>query len=305
MEDRILQAQRQTFSYIGIAMFVMTIIAGVLLFAGAGIAEYFWPGSLENTWIKFAVVLLPQYLVAMPVAALMLRQTPRITADKQTLGAGVLAVILVICLAVMYVGSIVGNIVTSIIETVVNGEMTDFLDELLTGADILATVAASVVLAPIAEELFYRKLVIDRMGVYGERAAVIVSALIFGLAHGNLDQFFYAFGLGLVLGYVYLKTRRIIYTIGLHMIINLIGGVLLPLAYSHASDTAVGVLGLGVFGIMAAGLALLIQNRQRITLWPPRGAQPWVSPALLNIGMIMFFVISAVMFVWNTVAAFM
>ena len=51
---------------------------------------------------------------------------------------------------------------------------------------------------------------------------------MFGLFHLNLFQFFYAFGLGLMFGYVYMRTSQLRYSIVMHMIINFNGSVLAP-----------------------------------------------------------------------------
>ena len=42
----------------------------------------------------------------------------------------------------------------------------------------------------------------------------------------NLFQFFYAFLLGLMFGYVYTRTSKLRYSTAMHMIINFNGGVL-------------------------------------------------------------------------------
>lgn len=90
---------------------------------------------------------------------------------------------------------------------------------------MLLNIAMVVFAAPIVEELLYRKMLIDRIAAYGDGVSVVVSGLLFGLAHGNFSQFFYAFGLGALFAYVYIKTGHIGYTIGFHMFFNLIGGV--------------------------------------------------------------------------------
>ena len=61
-------------------------------------------------------------------------------------------------------------------------------------------------IAPAAEELLFRRLLLRRLRPYGERFALVASALCFGLFHGNLNQFFYAFLLGLVLAELALST---------------------------------------------------------------------------------------------------
>ena len=56
----------------------------------------------------------------------------------------------------------------------------------------------------------------------------MLSAAIFGLAHGNLFQLFYSFLIGLLLGLIYVKTGKLIYSTVYHIIINLLGTVFAP-----------------------------------------------------------------------------
>ena len=89
------------------------------------------------------------------------------------------------------------------------------------GWDGIPTWLLAIVVAPIFEELIFRKLVLDRVGRFGELPAVLCSALIFGLAHQNAGQFFLAFLLGLLFARIYLRTGKIVYTMLLHFMINL------------------------------------------------------------------------------------
>lgn len=52
-----------------------------------------------------------------------------------------------------------------------------------------------------------------------------MSAFLFALFHGNLNQFAYAFVLGLFWGFLYSKTGSVKYTIWMHMCINFLGSV--------------------------------------------------------------------------------
>ncbi|MBP5230542.1 MAG: CPBP family intramembrane metalloprotease [Clostridia bacterium] len=79
----------------------------------------------------------------------------------------------------------------------------------------------AVVGAPILEELVFRKTLLDVLHPHGETAAALVSALLFGLIHGNSGQFFLAFLLGLLFAGVYQRTGKIAYTMILHFIINM------------------------------------------------------------------------------------
>lgn len=87
-------------------------------------------------------------------------------------------------------------------------------------------VLAVVVLAPICEEIVFRRLVINKMlSAYSMHTAVIVSALLFAIAHGNITQGFYTFLMGILLGYLYIKTKSLLMCIIAHFINNLIAVV--------------------------------------------------------------------------------
>ena len=58
---------------------------------------------------------------------------------------------------------------------------------------MIVTFLYMVICAPILEEYIFRKLIVDRTVKYGQGVAVVLSGLMFGLFHGNLNQFAYAF----------------------------------------------------------------------------------------------------------------
>lgn len=86
------------------------------------------------------------------------------------------------------------------------------------------------VLAPLFEEFWCRGLIIESLRPYGNGFAIFVSALLFGIIHANLAQFFYATALGIFLGYIYISTRSLVTTTILHAMFNSISGLLLLLS---------------------------------------------------------------------------
>ena len=79
------------------------------------------------------------------------------------------------------------------------------------------------VIAPIIEELIFRGLVFNRIKYnYNAVAAIIISAIVFGIYHGNLTQGVYATLLGLCLAYVYNKTENLLVPICIHISANVI-----------------------------------------------------------------------------------
>ena len=220
------------------------------------------------------------------------------------------------CFPIMYVGSLIGTLLSAALHTLLGTEITNPLDSYIYGSNIWLAVLFMVLLAPVVEEFVFRKLIIDRVRPYGEGTAVLVSALTFGLFHGNLNQFFYAFGLGAMFAFIYVKTGRLRYPVFLHMFINLLGGVLAPFllksidmdALTQMNQTgldallryasehllplmAFGLYSLVFFSLAIAGLVLLIVRRrafflERSPLQPEKGTG--FRTIYLNAGMLLF-----------------
>lgn len=89
---------------------------------------------------------------------------------------------------------------------------------------IVRTVQA-VIFAPILEELWFRGLVLESLRPYGNGFAIFISAILFGITHANLAQFFYATAIGLFLAYIAIHTGSIIVPMILHAMMNGIGSI--------------------------------------------------------------------------------
>lgn len=84
-------------------------------------------------------------------------------------------------------------------------------------------IMSTVVAAPILEEVLFRGLIFESVGErFGRGAGLLVSALLFGLIHGVPVQMINAFVVGLILGYIYLRTRSLISVIIIHAVNNAI-----------------------------------------------------------------------------------
>ena len=80
------------------------------------------------------------------------------------------------------------------------------------------------ILAPIAEELIFRgailRVLLDAFGRKGRWPAIALTALLFAVIHGNLAQGTHAFVIGMVLGWLYVRTRSVLPGIVLHWVNN-------------------------------------------------------------------------------------
>lgn len=88
-----------------------------------------------------------------------------------------------------------------------------------------ADILSSVILAPIAEELIYRGVVLRCAAKVSGRFAIFFSAFIFGIMHGNPYQFVLGFLIGIPLAMVTIKTGSIIPAIICHMVNNLVPSI--------------------------------------------------------------------------------
>lgn len=184
------------------------------------------PAMAENDWYPWVLSMVPMYGIAMPVSLLLFRLGTPEPPKKQRLRPIVLLGLLASCFALAYAGNIVGNVINVLISVLTGREITNELAELTTSSPFWINLLFCGILAPIMEEIFYRKLVIDRLRRYGDLPAILISGLAFGLIHGNVAQFCYASLLGMLFGYIYLNTGKIGYTIALHMGINMVSGVI-------------------------------------------------------------------------------
>lgn len=76
------------------------------------------------------------------------------------------------------------------------------------------------VLPPLAEEFAFRGIVLSHLRRHGEFLAVLVSALLFALVHGNVVQIPFAFLAGIALGVAYVKTNNLLVPIVIHLLNN-------------------------------------------------------------------------------------
>ena len=86
------------------------------------------------------------------------------------------------------------------------------------------------ILAPLAEEIVFRgailRSLLDMMSKKNHWVAIMISAAIFGAVHGNSAQFVNALLMGLILGWMYYRTRSLVPGILLHWVNNTVAFVL-------------------------------------------------------------------------------
>lgn len=85
---------------------------------------------------------------------------------------------------------------------------------------LLVNLVVFAIIPAVMEESLLRGVVLQTLRPIGRFAAVCISALLFGLMHGNLAQAPYALLMGLILGAIFVHTDSLRLTIAIHAIAN-------------------------------------------------------------------------------------
>lgn len=132
---------------------------------------------------------------------------------------------------------------------------------------MLVSYLAVVLLAPFAEELIYRGLAYRRIRDYvGIRWAVLMSAAIFGIIHGNMVQFIFAFMMGLAMALIYERYRTIWAPIIAHMAVNLFSCATEFAGVKILPESDVAAVGL----FAAEGMVVVITGLILFDKWLPK-----------------------------------
>lgn len=323
LEGENLKKAVRDFRYIGLGLFAIMGINMALQLGFAFIAALKWPELLDASMTMWILTVVPLYCVGLPVGLFFMRRVESRPVKEGSWKVTSLLKLVCISVFVMYTGNILGNVINNMISPAIENPLTEYV----MNGELWLRILVMVIIAPFGEEFIFRKSLIDRMHVYGEKTAVITSALAFGLFHGNFSQFFYAAGLGLVFGYLYVRSGKLRYSIGFHMGINFLGAVVAPKMVEIAQhdldiiNRAVEITaetrmdgGIVIYMIYAlimlvlaiAGLVLLCMNWRNIHFEPAEHelAKGQIFKTVwLNIGMILFVIVCAVLFVLNIVGS--
>lgn len=269
----------------------------------------FVPQVASLSWYNMLLSMIPMYVFGMPLSYLVFRLISAEPPKKERMRPYVWLGLMAICFGLTYAGNLVGTLVNQIFADLRGEPAVNEVEQITMQTPWWANLLFMGILAPVMEEIFYRKLVIDRLTRYGDLPAILISGIAFGLIHGNFGQFFYATLLGCLFGYIYLNTGKIRYTVFLHMAINLVGGVYSSEMLKLLSVEEPGVVallmtlfyvlfaGLMIVGAIVAAVLLIIFCRKPLRRAEnPLTAPQWCRVLLLNPAVWLFAALVAFMF---------
>lgn len=219
---------RRYFSRLGFATCALIVVnLCVQLLLTVLIAKFF-PSLSNHPITQNLLGAIPLYLVAFPIFIKLLSPLPAVTPLAEPLPASKVFGGLCVSFACMTVGNSLSQSVIMWFDMLFGRVLSNPVETATVGTPWWINLIFAGLLAPIVEELLFRKILCRHLLPLGEGYAIVLSAAIFGLAHGNFFQLFYAFFMGLIFALIYVKTGKLIYSTLYHIAINVLGGVFAP-----------------------------------------------------------------------------
>lgn len=185
-------------SHVALAFFVLMAVSQVAALIIQLVVLRFFRPLASTGWFLWTVTIVSLYCIAAPCAYLILRDVPATVPERRRMSAKTTVIFLFMAFTLLMGGALIGQGVNTVIGFFF-GEQNSQITEAMANSTLWLSCLYSLLIAPLLEEFFFRKLLIDRLGFLGDWSAMLLSGVAFGLFHGNLEQFFYAALLGMLL----------------------------------------------------------------------------------------------------------
>lgn len=172
--------------------------------------------AISPTWLKLSLV---ELMMFVPIVVFVFYYKKEVISllRLNPIKPSIILWSLALTLCCYPVVSFLNVLTTSLTGNAVNDVMTQQMAD----GSMLAVYFATAIVPPIVEELACRGIVLSALNKSNRRfLAVFISALAFGLIHGNLNQFSYAFVLGLVFALIDEVVDSVYPSIVMHITLN-------------------------------------------------------------------------------------
>jgi uncharacterized protein len=290
--------QRKILNWIGLSLFIMAAAILLMQIIIEFFVHYYIPKFAETDWYVWAVTALTVVGVGLPVFYSFIKRIPDSPRGERVhLSILQFIALFFVCVAVMYATNYFGVFINFIISIAKGEEIFNPALDAILGSNMIIMIIYGVIIAPIVEEVIFRKLLLSKLRRFGDLPAILLSGFAFGLFHMNLSQFFYATALGILFAYIVIKTNTIRYTVLLHMMINFIGTAVAPLATEPVNIVLVMIMGIWVIVSMTIGGLIIAFQVKKVRLEKSAVPVEKKSVYVLNAGTILFILLCLIMMV--------
>ncbi len=292
---------KKLISHAGFALFILSLVVlGVQTLLDI-LARSTVPQIVDTNWYIWALTAISVVGIGFPVYYLLMRGIPDSPKGEVVkLRPTRFIMIFFISYMAMYFTNLLSTVLTVLISLIKGEELVNPVADAILGGNFFITLLYAAIIAPIIEELIFRKLLLDKVRRFGEIPAILITGIAFGLFHMNLSQFFYAAVLGFIFAYVVLKTNTIKYSILLHMMINFMSSIMAPVL-TNSKFIFIGLIFLWIIIAITLGVVFLILNFRKIKL---EKYQPVMKTSFffLNPGMILYFLSCFIIIIYVTIS---
>lgn len=234
--------------YFASQILVIIIAAAYLAIKSAINFGRFTPNSFENLIMnKMGIILIISSLVSLLVYILIFKIREKsfmknLSFKKVSVKYALFLSLFSICISLFTISLV--NILTPVFP-----DYSKVSQDMASGMNSILGILAVVLFAPIFEEILFRGLIFKELYKSSPLwLALILQAIIFGVAHGNKLQFIYTFILGLALALNYHWTKSIIAPIILHCTYNILGTLVVPILVYYTQSLIYVYMLLGGIG---------------------------------------------------------
>lgn len=262
--------RKRYFTRLGVALLLLpfataiisilsTIISYLVIVIGAFAAGNAYGDPMQNPTnivLSTFIITLTNYGVMALVLWLGVNQMPEEPMDTEDITWAGFTQVAIFTYTVMIVTALVPVFIESYISEMLDIQYQGALSGMLS-MPLWGQILFSGIMAPVFEELIFRKMLVRHLRWAGDAFAIFSSAAAFAFVHGNLEQCFYAFFVGVIFATVYIYTGNIGVTIGLHAVVNTASTLI-----SNIPGEQGVVLGNAIqVAIMAAGIIIVAANK--------------------------------------------
>ncbi|MBE6547241.1 MAG: CPBP family intramembrane metalloprotease [Ruminococcaceae bacterium] len=154
------------------------------------------------------------YVLGFLIPALLLRHMLKKSKDYRPMGLRwrvprVTPLLIVGAIALNFAAAYFNSYLVTLLLPFQSPDLSVLMEETDELYEMLLLFLSTAVVPALVEEILFRGVVMTALLPFGGTVAIFGSALLFALMHGNILQFFYTALMGVVLGYVYFRTRSI------------------------------------------------------------------------------------------------
>lgn len=221
---------RKSANRMGLLLLLYIVISTVLQTSLEIISSYINADFFFNTGIGYTLFIAVAYILIYPVTFPIAigigdigePRTLRSYLRAPACSAGYMLKSCVVAVGVAYIASIAVNILTALFTAFTGIEIYDpGMSGTFTSVwDAVVYFFALCVFPPVFEELLFRGTMLSHHLKFGGWHAAIVTSVMFGLFHQNLQQFIYTTVTGIVFSVVVIKTGSLLSSMILHFVFN-------------------------------------------------------------------------------------